>query len=101
INTATASNSGTCSAINGGYFEVQPTIDNTGGTISADGSSILYNYGTISGGTISGSAGAKLMGRGTLNNITVTAGSDLLMTSDSNLNYQTLQGTITNNGVIE
>jgi RHS repeat-associated protein len=100
--TGSVSNSGTCTAINGGYTEVSDgvSVDNSNGLLSADGgSSGLYDYGSISGGSFNLTNGATIYGSGTLSNFTNLAGSDLLIPGSTKT--LTISGTVTDNGTIE
>jgi hypothetical protein len=131
INSATASNSGTWAASNGGYLDVGPStsLDNSGGTIQADGgifynlgdvkngsinltnASTLYNGydnassgnfpGNITGSTLTLTAGSTLEGDGTLSNVTVPTGSNVNIVSGTHGNNQIFSGTVTDNGTIK
>jgi hypothetical protein len=124
VNSATATNTGTFMAVHGGFVEVgvNTSLDNSGGQLTGNGGSGVFNFGTIKAGslmltngstlhdgndsypgTIAGSTlnltgGSTLQGTGTLSNITVPVGSDLIVPASAS---QTLKGTITDNGMIE
>jgi RHS repeat-associated protein len=101
IDSTSATNSGTWSALNKGAIGVDKsiTVNNTGGVIEADGASVFYNGGTVSGGELKLTNQSIIAGSGALANITLPAGSDLLF--PSNGADQTFTGTVTNNGTIE
>jgi hypothetical protein len=91
-------NDGVFRAINGGYLEIQPPVDNTGGTVIAGEASTVVLQNTLTGGTVTGP--------GTLL-INSPAGLTGPMLLDSSLTTKlqrwatTLTGTITNNGVMQ
>ncbi len=94
-------NTGTIEASNGATLEIQNTVNNTGGTISAQtGSTVLLSSGTINGGTLSTSGtGMFASTSGMLDgsvNVPTNAG---LFTVPAGDNLLT-KGTINNTGTI-
>ncbi len=95
-------NMGTLEASNAATFEIQNTVNNAGGTITAqDGSSVvLDSAGTISGGTLTTVGAGSFTGQnGTLDGSTspVTNQGQINVPVGDNLNTK---GTIINNGSI-
>lgn len=94
-------NTATIEASGGATLQIQNTINNLGGTISAlTGSTVLLNGGTISGGTLTTSGtGVFHSSSGTLDG-TVHAPTNAGMFTVSSGNSLNLKGTINNTGTI-
>ena len=78
-----------------------PSVDNTGGDITANGGTIaISNNATITGGTLntSGSGVLEATGPTTMSGVTISSGSTYTITSGS---VTQLVGTVTNAGVIQ
>jgi fibronectin-binding autotransporter adhesin len=105
-NTGGITNTGTLEATAGGVLQITTTVDNAGGTITADGTSTVEVYnGTIQGGTLVNSAGGTLetitsaaLDGTTQGALTISTGSVYTATNGSNT-Y--LYGSIVNKGTID
>jgi len=89
-------NAGLLEATNGGFLQIDNSVANTGGNITANNGTVYLNAG-ITGGTLNTSGTGLIQNDGntTLSGVTVSAGSTYTAAGQ---NY--LEGTITNNGTI-
>ena len=91
-------NSSTLEATGGGILQLSTGVNNTGGTIKADGGTVI-NSASISGGTLTSTtvAGTVLetSGTGALSNVTISSGSTYATPNGSTTN---ISGSIVNQG---
>ncbi len=104
LNTGTlaASSTGTLEATNGGTLQIDTTLDNAGGLVSAAGGTVLLDGGTIAGGTLSSTGTNLVMVSG---NATLDGASDGPLATSAQVlvgNGQslTLLGSVANTGTI-
>jgi hypothetical protein len=97
LDPASLTNGGMVAAFGGAEMEVQAPVNNAGGVVAANAST-LFNASTITGGSVQLTHGATVNGGGTLANVTIPVGTDLLLNLADPL---VLSGTVTNNGTIE
>jgi hypothetical protein len=95
----TSINDGAIRATNGSILQLRNSLDNTGGTILADGGDIQFNGGRVSGGTIATArnSSAYLLGGAELVNLAIAAGSQVQVPTGQ---QGKLTGSITNDGTI-
>ena len=97
----TYTNTDLMEATGGGTLQLNAVrLANTGGTVEADGGTVVLSGGSITGGTLASAGSSEIDGYGgtTLTNVTLLAGSKLFIPDNNSLNFGT--GKITDNGTI-
>jgi hypothetical protein len=97
VGTGGITNTGLLEGTNGGNLEIENTINNAGGNITANSGTVEMDGATITGGTLNtiNSGTMETVGTATLNGVTISTGSTYAANDTTNL-----LGTITNQGTI-